>query len=504
MLRRLPFLLFLLPYLLFVFFTYRHYGVAIDEPMEYGFGEMLYNRNFGHDPQLMHDFSYEGQDSREIWSHNHFHAMLLYLFNDSAQIDGYHLYSLLFSILGFYLFYEFMLQVTSKPIFGLLGSTLLFFTPRFLGDLASNVKDPPFSIYYLVGLLAIFLAPKIKPLLLRLLVVGLALGLAAAFRTVGYGLVPIYLLYRFSEIYLSHKPIKGLFFLQPILELIIIIPLILFVHGLEMPFIASNPFAHLRRLFTIATDFPWEGTILYYGQPVSATHLPWHYLPGWLIVITPVFTLLFSLLSVKFFFRHPLYRLLHFSVLVNLALYFILKPVIYDGIRHFLFLQVILALLAALTWVKCYQLKSLRRFRPLLILVLVLHLFLTSFQYFSLHPYEYVYFNEVAGFLPGAANRFETDYWGTSYAEASRWLIQFLGPESTATVGLCGNNEASVYFRHTSIQTQWLPQCLVDPANPPDYVFAYSRWGEWNRVPGTVIYTVSRLGVPLMKIFMLE
>jgi len=40
-----------------------------------------------------------------------------------------------------------------------------------------------------------------------------------------------------------------------------------------------------------------------------------------------------------------------------------------------------------------------------------------------LHPYESVYFNRlVAGGLPRAAERFETDYWGSSYREGAEWV----------------------------------------------------------------------------------
>lgn len=38
---RWPFFLFLFPYLFFTISTYRDYGVAIDEPVMYRFGEML-------------------------------------------------------------------------------------------------------------------------------------------------------------------------------------------------------------------------------------------------------------------------------------------------------------------------------------------------------------------------------------------------------------------------------------------------------------------------------
>jgi len=40
----------------------------------------------------------------------------------------------------------------------------------------------------------------------------------------------------------------------------------------------------------------------------------------------------------------------------------------------------------------------------------------------TLHPYQYVYYNRLAGGLQGAFRRYEMDYWATSYREAIEFL----------------------------------------------------------------------------------
>jgi hypothetical protein len=39
-----------------------------------------------------------------------------------------------------------------------------------------------------------------------------------------------------------------------------------------------------------------------------------------------------------------------------------------------------------------------------------------------LHPYQYTYFNRIAGGVPGAQGRYMLDYWGLSFKQASQAL----------------------------------------------------------------------------------
>ena len=52
----------------------------------------------------------------------------------------------------------------------------------------------------------------------------------------------------------------------------------------------------------------------------------------------------------------------------------------------------------------------------------------------NLHPYEYVYYNELVGGDRGAFRRFEMDYWAISYKEAVNYLNQNAPPDSTVVV----------------------------------------------------------------------
>jgi hypothetical protein len=47
----------------------------------------------------------------------------------------------------------------------------------------------------------------------------------------------------------------------------------------------------------------------------------------------------------------------------------------------------------------------------------------------KLHPNQYVYFNYLIGDLPGAYGKYETAYYGNSYAEAVKKLVQYVKQE---------------------------------------------------------------------------
>jgi hypothetical protein len=51
-----------------------------------------------------------------------------------------------------------------------------------------------------------------------------------------------------------------------------------------------------------------------------------------------------------------------------------------------------------------------------------------------LHPYEYVYFNELTGGVRGAFRRYELDYWALSYREAAEYLDREASQETVVAV----------------------------------------------------------------------
>jgi hypothetical protein len=68
-----------------------------------------------------------------------------------------------------------------------------------------------------------------------------------------------------------------------------------------------------------------------------------------------------------------------------------------------------------------------------------------------LHPYEYVYYNNLIGGLDGAAHRFEMDYWGTSFKEAMEY-INLVAPENARILILSGPDDIARRYARTDLE----------------------------------------------------
>jgi hypothetical protein len=196
--------------------------------------------------------------------------------------------------------------------------------------------------------------------------------------------------------------------------------------------------------------------------------------------------------------------LLVFSVLFPVAFVIVKKSVMYDGMRHFIF---ILPPIACLAGISCAALSE-RLERPesgartsaptVLNLALAA---LVGWQVFSmarLFPYEYIYYNSLVGGLKGAYQHYETDYWGLATSEASRWLENYaegLAPPRNKAypVYTCAGRVSSTHYFTNTLS-------LVQSPERAHFGIVITRWGCDQQVQGTVLFQVERLGVPLAEV----
>jgi hypothetical protein len=128
----------------------------------------------------------------------------------------------------------------------------------------------------------------------------------------------------------------------------------------------------------------------------------------------------------------------------------------YNSIRHFVFVVPPLAVLGGLA--AGFVFEKLRTLaRPLGVLAALAILAaaaLPAIEMARLHPYEYTFFNRLAGGVRGAEARFMLDYWGLSFKQAGQqlrrelaerqqrpppgrqWKIAVCGPHPPAAVAL--------------------------------------------------------------------
>jgi hypothetical protein len=271
------------------------------------------------------------------------------------------------------------------------------------------------------------------------------------------------------------------------------------------PYLAVDYLHHFPEVLAQGQKFEWDRPILFWGELVHPAHLPWTYLPGWMLATTPLFLLGFFLWATARAWalrRDRILVLMLAAFFFNLCLFFILRPVIYNGYRHFLFLVPILVALAC--WGAADLFKTLRQplARWVLAGLVAVNILVVTSHLVKLYPYFYVYFNEVVGGTPGANGRFEMDYWGQSLREASLWMGKNIPPPT-------GRPYRVMLDIDEWQQNNYLPDYLKGSsdlkAEQADLGVILNGLTGPHLPPGTrVIHQVEREGVPLVWVVQRE
>ena len=114
---------------------------------------------------------------------------------------------------------------------------------------------------------------------------------------------------------------------------------------LPWPWAHEAPLMHPIEAMRVAASFTSSYTVLFEGAGLSSDALPRRYLVQFLLITTPPAVLLLALLGVVSGFQRwrskPLasypFALTLLWFLVPIGVFTILRPNVYDGIRHFLF-----------------------------------------------------------------------------------------------------------------------------------------------------------------------
>jgi hypothetical protein len=410
-----------------IILTFKQYGISNDEPVQHEYGRLLL------------EFYRSGFTNRAA-----FHYVNLYLYGGFFDIiaaslanilplwvwDIRHLESALFGLAGLLAVYK-TTAILSNPRAGFFAILLLTLTAAWTGAMFTHTKDVPFAtcmvwaLYYTVlvsrNLPAIPLNISIK--------LGVAIGCALGIR-IGGGFSVVYLLLMLLwASVIQYQNTKTLLpFLQKVTMHLMPAVLVSFVlmavfwpwgvMGFDHALVAIKDFSHFS--FNMKTI---DNSVIYDIGAVPST-----YLFSYLIVRLPeVFLLglfsfvLYGLANIKSIFlglveaKQLGFIVLIIALLFPMSFVFLTEPALYNGIRHFTFLLPPLAIMAGLgiEFAVIYCLRSMRltvfAFAPILLIGLM-----TLTTLVKLHPYEYVYYNVLAGERATIVNRWELDYWSAS------------------------------------------------------------------------------------------
>lgn len=508
------------------FFTVRDYGFSWDETFRFKGGDAklaYYEELFaGASPDALVD-SYPGFfDLPLAWAHAQFPEW-------GTRSQKGHVWSLCFGLLGLLSVWRMTARIGGERA-GFWALLFLTTLPRYYGHMFFNPKDIPLAGTYAFGcwaLVALFSnLPKVS--WRHVIWIGVAAGLAMSCRIAGF-LILCYFglfvgLYLIAHYVGTKEPLQTLpknFLLWAMRGAVagLIGFAILFIFW---PTLHANPFGAVGASVANVQSFGWGGMVLMDGHFWEAQDLPVYYLPYWLIRTTPEHLLLLcggGMLWVLLRGYRSLrndewpppalavpHALLLFSGIFPLAYIIWKDPVLYDGMRHILFVLPPLVAFSALIFdrlIRWSERRESRTGKAALIVAGAATAFLVGWNMWSLHPYQYVYFNGLSGGLQGAYNRDETDYWGLSHKEAAEWLNQYI--EETDPGG------ERVYKVHQRYSRWMLKESLNpgrfqmwQPREDADFFVSVTRFNLHTSYPeAKLLHTVEREGVPLCFVFRL-
>jgi hypothetical protein len=276
------------------------------------------------------------------------------------------------------------------------------------------------------------------------------------------------------------------------------------------PWAQTSPIENpLRALIFFSHEtFPYR--TLFAGKYFPATDLPWAYLPTYIVLALPEIVLVLALAAPlvalhvarrmprrelrDWLLRHGLVA---FGIAFPVAYAVAIKAVLFDGMRHFIFVLPLIAVVAALAadhlldWLNRFEFR-----RPVYAALALYGLAHVSVMA-MLHPNEYVYYNGFVGGVAGAQGLFKLDYWANSYAEAVDGLETYLRRqygrdfmEQDFTVAVCGPPISADYF----FPKNFVPS---DDREHADFFIAFTKDDCDKSLPGKPVYRVERMGALL-------
>jgi hypothetical protein len=499
--------------------TFWQYGLTCDEGIHNLQGELIYRYYASHGKDLAalqytNLYLYGGFFCTSAYTISH-------LFT-SHQIEIRHLLNALFGLLGIYgcwkignLFY--------RAAGGFWCALLLATTPLFYGHMFANPKDIPFAVGYIWALYYILLSLHYLPHLPKriALAIGLAFGVTLGVRVGGlllFGYLGLawFLFFLFNLPKDRNQKLLPHYFLaitKLIVPAAIIIAVTYSVMVVSWPWVRNHTIHRVLQALREMANFQSGGSSLFRGVFVMDNHVPWYYLPWYLLIQLPEIVLVFLLPAAMLIlakFRKKIINRLDriFLIRVGLLLLAVFFPIvyaifknsdIYDGMRHFLFLVPPLVCLAGIGLVNFINFSRTKfRGSPKYIILAIALFFAWHLSIMiRLHPYQYVYFNSIVGGLPGAYMKYETDYWCASYKEGLDLLVTYLKktdgkafPEKTYKV--CSGFPGGVV-------DFILPKNFVMDTTPGqvDYILILTRYNQHLVASGKEIARVERMGVPL-------
>lgn len=421
--------------------------------------------------------------------------VILYVFEKvTGTADPYALFALRHSITFILFFISVVcMYLLAAGIFGgwgwgLTGALLLILHPRIFAESFYNSKDIAFLASWII---AVYFGYRyvLRSTFGRAVSFGLTVALATDIRVAGIFLHVIGLAVGIRAFLGKKREALGSLAIYGIVSALCTVA--------WWPALWGNPFMRFIEAVRFVAAFDvYEKDVLYMGRFLSPKNIPWHYLPVWIGITTP--------LSVIALWIAGLWRTLRdmrnfwqsffmFWTIGILVLVWLFRPALYDGWRQFYFMYpaMVMTALYGLRWVFRFP----RMTRVAVVAVMAVNMVVTALFIIRNHPHQYVYFNELAGGVKGAEGRFDMDYWGVSYRRGLEHIAA-VDPRPVIRVFFAFGIGAHADILKKQ-DRRFVPVKRLDEA---EYILSNFRWQK-QKPPFPSIYEVRVEGVPIMGVY---
>ena len=425
---------------------HRDYGVSWDEPTDHLNGMVnvkyiagiLAPEKIAQDPsaRLIPNFqNYRDNDHGVLFEIPVTLLSYLFIHHDSrAYFFLRHFCIFLVFILGVWATYRIGTCWMRDWRWGMLAATLLVLSPRFFAEAFFNGKDIVFMALFALAVHTLTRLVE-HPTLGRAIWHGVATAAAIDVRLLAIILLP----YTLGLLLLAATQPGSARTLVWVAGVYLLSASIVTVIG--WPYLWANPVGNFLAAFQNLNHYPWQFTNLYMGRLLTVVGLPWHYVPVWIFITTPLSYSLLALGGIsevgwqlgRSGWRNVVALPNRLNLLVvgwllgPMVIIVVLHSALYDTWRHLYFVYPALVLLAARGTQLVVGVATAPHpflMRQLLLLLLILSGLETGFtvvRMVRMHPYEHLYYS----FLSGATveRKFERDYWALSFRQGLAWLL---------------------------------------------------------------------------------
>ena len=352
------------------------------------------------------------QDTREIYT---FHHLMNYL----AFLVG-----------TFSIFLISRLRFKSWKV-GLLSSTIFVLSPRIFADAFYNSKDITFMCF--LALSSYFVTRFLITHSRRLAIfAGLIGGFATDIRVLGVVQIPIVIIMGLFLMISNKEKFKRLVSILTIYLITFLVSVYVFY-----PHIWKDPINRFWSSFQSLSKYNWQGKNRYFGNDILASDLPWHYLPTWMGITTPLPYILFFVIGLLVIARYTWYSLttkhvtetklqdIFYALMffVPLAAIVLLNATLYDGWRHAFFIYPYFVVIATVgvVFIRDNLSKRKRGSKVFYSCLIGYFMWIGSWMVAN-NPHQNLYFNILSG--DKISTKWEMDYWGLSNKSALEYILR--------------------------------------------------------------------------------